>query len=102
MLEDVFGPTQIRMLEIQEKFGSLCEMQTDQGIDHRKMYKQMEESLGLGRSTLKQQIMSDVFKANKSFESTIKENRQEQDEKFRNFHNEMITFENKLKIWQDV
>ena len=29
MMEDIFSPTQRRMLEIQDKFGTLCEMQTD-------------------------------------------------------------------------
>ena len=102
MLEDVFSPTQKRMLELQDKIGALCEMQTDQGIDHRNMYKQMEESLGLGRSTLKQQIMSEIFKTIKGFEQTIKHNHQFTEQRLRELTNEQITFEKKLEVWAGI
>ena len=54
VVEEITRPTIDRMIEIQSKFGTLCEMQIQQGKDHNKMYKTMEDAMGLGKGTLKQ------------------------------------------------
>ena len=62
LFTEIFEPTQLRMLEIQDRFGVVCATQAEMKIEHKNMHKKMEEALGLGRSTLRNQIMSEIFK----------------------------------------
>ena len=77
-------------------------MQVDQGKAHEKMYKEMQEAMGLGKGTLKQQIERDVFKQIKSINNTVEHHLRESETLSNTHEMKLKNFEAKIQIWTDI
>jgi len=68
VLEDAVQPTQRRIIEVQDRMGDIAKLFVELERRVVTFHKDITEAMGMGKGTLKQQIMNEVFKFQKDTE----------------------------------
>jgi len=102
MLEAAVKPTQQRVLEIS---GTLCDLnerfiQQEQKV--RLWGLEMQDHLGLGNGTLKQQIMAYVIDAQKAAQREVQHSTALVEKYTVRQESRITTIENRIKVWLSV
>jgi uncharacterized protein with von Willebrand factor type A (vWA) domain len=102
MLEAAVKPTQQRVLEISGTLYDLDERFIQQEQRVREWGKEMQEHLGFGNGTLKQQIMADVTEAQRAAQREVKHSTALVEKYTARQESRITTIENRLKVWLHV
>ena len=62
ILEGAVQPTQRRIIEVQDRMGDISKLFVELERRVVAFHKDITEAMGMGKGTLKQQIMNEVFK----------------------------------------
>lgn len=99
MVMDMYKPCQERVISLQDKVGDMCQMYQQLQIESEKRKEDVNQALGLGKGTLKSQIMQDVDKSIRSISGRVQNFQNEESAYRQMMENAVKGLEEKLKIW---
>ena len=100
MAEEMWKPSSQRVIELQNGMGELAKLYN--GFDGKlnKMRTEMNDALGLGRGTLKAQLMGEIDKATKVVEKRVHGHMTECSASMKLNEEKVHSYDKKLHTWR--
>ena len=101
-VDEAVKPSQRRIIEVQSRMGDICQNFMDLDKKVTEFHRDIGEHMGLGKGTLKTQIMQDVFKIRGEMERMINHNTLEAEEARHGIDTRAEVMRVQLANWEHV